>query len=238
MLFRSEEAALDRTTEQSLKSAGISYNIGDVMFKKTREKISDDVDKGVLALTVNNENKPVYKRKLGFWQSIYDTAIESVENDKEALDFQNADTKTRIKLAEEFNKKESASVKNYVGEMFGGAALPITEATVGAMSGTAIFPGVGTAAGVFGAILGMSQTAYNVGYRNSTIERYNQDVNEIIRKKGTITEKEKEDAMERASTQGVIGGLGDVTFAAGLATIPVGNYFAGRGFLKIGRAHV
>lgn len=224
--------ALDRTTENALKSKGISYTPGDVIFKKTREKIEADVDEGNLALTVDNKSNPVYKRKLGFWESIYDSVSESLRDDKESKDFLNADDKQRVKLADEYLLRESTSVRSKMGEIFGGALLPVGEAAVGGLSGTALFPGAGTAAGVFGSILGMSETAYNTGFRNSTIQAYKNEVDDIIRRRGTITEQEKVSAMQRASTQGVVGGVGGVTFAAGLSVIPVGGTYAGKGLLN------
>ena len=230
--LKKRNEALDRTTENALKSKGISYTPGDVLFKKTREKIETDVDEGNLALTVDNKNNPVYKRKLGFWESIYDSVSESLRDDKESKDFLNADDKQRVKLADEYLLRESTSVRSKMGEIFGGALLPVTEAAVGGMAGTAIFPGAGTAAGVVGSILGMSETAYNTGYRNSTIQAYKNEVDDIIRRKGTITEEEKVKAMDRASTQGVVGGLGGVAFAAGLSVIPVGGSYAGKGLLN------
>lgn len=226
------DEALDRTTENSLKTKGVSYVPGDVIFKKLREKIEKDVDEGNLALTVDNQNKPVYKRKLGFWESAIDTVNETIIDDKESKVFLNADNKERVRLADEYLNRESQSVKNKAAEILGGAILPVTEAAIGGMAGTAIFPGAGTVAGVVGSILGMSETAYNTGFKNSTIQRYKQDVDDILRRKGTITEDEKVKAMERATTQGVVGGLGGVAFAAGLSVIPVGSSFAGRGLIS------
>lgn len=221
--------AVKNTTEKNLKAQGIKYTEGDINWNYEKQKIDNLANSDELALTTDMSGNPVYKRKLGFWDSVSSTLNKTNKDELEAQSFLQADTRQKVKMADAMLGREEEAVPSFLGEVAGGAILPIMKATIGGMAGTAAAPVVGTAAGVLGSILAMSPDAYNVGYKNNAIKFYANEINEIKRKNGVVTDAEKEAAMTKATTQGVIGGATGVVEAAALVGIPAGNTIAGRG---------
>lgn len=227
-LRAAKQTALENAVKKELQSNNIAPVEGDLYWKISEDKIRKAVDEGSLVLTTNNAGEPVYKRNYGIIESFTKTLEESEKARTESEVFAKDDINGKIRFADEYLKREPEGVAKFFPEMMAGAVRPITEAVVGGMAGTAIAPGAGTAAGILGSVITMTPTAYNRGAMDRTIQMYAKDIEEIKAKKGAVTEKDKQEAMGRATTQGVYGGLAGVAEAAAL-TIPVGNPAAGKG---------
>lgn len=226
------DKALINTTKKKLENSGIKFTEGDPIWKKNQDEIRSAVGNNELALSVDSQGNPVYKRKYGFFESYWKTLQESLKDESESEKFLSADINEKIKMADETLSRDTEGVAQWFPEVMAGATIPVMQATVGGMAGTALAPGAGTAAGILGSIMAMSPSAYNKGYKNTSIQMYKKEIDDIKAKKGTVTDKDKIDAMGRATTQGVYGGIGDVAFGAGLVLIPAGNAAAGAGLRK------
>lgn len=230
------EEALVNTTKKKLDGKGVKYTDYDPLFKTELEKTRKDVQDGALVLTEDNTRKPVYKPALGFFESLGYAFKNSVDESVAAAKFDVADSRGKQKIAEEEMRKEAEAVPTGVGgkigEVLGGAAPLIAQAEVGASIGTAVAPGAGTIAGIIGSVLATLPDAFSKGRKTEAIRRYNQEVEEIKRLKGSVTQEEKDQAMNKAMSVGNVAGIAEGAVMAGLSFIAPGSRAAGRGLMN------
>ena len=229
--------ALINTTRKRLNGKGVKYEDFDPIFKKELESTRADVDSGVLVLSEDNARNPVYKQGLGFVESLGYALKQSVDESIVAARFDRADSRERQKIAEEEMKKEQelvpTGVGGKIGEILGGAAPLIAEARAGAIIGTEVAgPGYGTMAGIIGSVLATLPDAFSKGRKAEAIKRYNQEIEQIGKVKGVVTQEDKDAAMQRASAVGIVGGISEAAVVSGLSLIAPGGQAAGRGLMN------
>lgn len=227
--------ALINTTRKRLNGKGVKYEDFDPIFKKELESTKADVESGVLVLSEDASRNPVYKQGLGFIESLGYAFKQSVDESITAAKFDRADSRERQKIAEEELKKEQefipTGIGGKIGEILGSAAPLIAEARIGATIGTEIAPGYGTMAGIAGSVLATLPDAFSKGRKAEMIKRYNQEIDEIKRLRGTVTQEEKDAAMQRASSVGIVGGLAEAGVVSALSFVG-GSPAAAKGLLN------
>ncbi len=242
---QSKDLALKNTTKKNIEAKGIKYTEGDSVWKKTQEEILKAVSNEDLVLTTDKDKNPVYKRSLGMWDSIVESAKTSYNDEKDGAIFENANIQEKIKIA---NKKLSDQTESFnapspyagrVGEFLGENAIMLGQsaagAKLGAIAGAELSGGnpyaaaLGGAGGVF---LALAPSAYAKGFTAETISRYNEGLQKVKKEKGVITHQDELDQMNRAVAQGTTAGLADVANVAVLSLIP-GSAAAKKGFINV-----
>lgn len=227
--------ALINTTKKRLNGKGVKYEDFDPIFKKELENTKADVESGVLVLSEDASRNPVYKQGLGFVESLGYAFKQSIDESISAAKFDVADNRERQKIAEEELKKEQelvpTGIGGKIGEILGGAAPLIAESRIGAAIGTEIAPGYGTVAGIAGSVLATLPDAFSKGRKSEMIKRYNQEIQEIKNRKGVVTQEDKDAAMQRASSVGIVGGLAEAGVVSALSFVG-GSPAAGKGLLN------
>jgi hypothetical protein len=243
-IAKNKEIALDNNTEKVLTSSGVKFTKNDAIYKKTRDSIQTSVNDGNLVLSVDAKtNQPVYKRSLGIAQSFIQGLETSRKEIEKAEEFRKADNKKRVALAEKYmsETEEQGIPSGFLGEsaaMFGGAIPQVGRAMVGGGAVSMFAPPQAKLAIAAGSFLSMLPSAAEQSYRQSTIQAYSKGVDEIKRQKrlrgevDELTEKEKEDVIGRATTQGLVGAAAEGIVVAGLSSIPVGGVIAGKSLQK------
>lgn len=242
-IAKNKEIALDNNTEKVLTSSGVKFTKNDAIYKKTRDSILTSVNDGNLVLSVDAKtNLPVYKRSLGIAESFIQGLETSRQEINKAEEFRKADNKKRIALAEKYmtESEEQGIPSGFLGEtaaMFGGAVPQVGRAMVGGAVAS-MLPVQAKLVVAAGSFLAMLPSAAEQSYRQSTIQAYSKGIDELKRQKrlrgeiDELSEKEKEDAMGVATTQGVVGAAAEGIVVAGLSSIPVGGVIAGNSLKK------
>jgi hypothetical protein len=241
---KNKEIALKNNTNKVLTSSGVKFTEGDAIYKKTRDSIQTSVNDGNLILSVDAKtNQPVYKRSLGIAESFIQGLETSRKEIEKAEEFRKADNKKRVALAEKYmsETEEQGVPSGFLAEtasMFGGAVPQVGRAMVGGGAVSMFAPPQAKLAVAAGSFLAMLPSAAEQSYRQSTIQAYSKGIDELKRQKRLrgeveeLTEKEKEDAIGRATTQGLIGAAAEGVVVAGLSSIPVGGVIAGKSLQK------
>lgn len=243
---KNKEIALNNNTKKVLESSGVKFTEGDAIYKKTRDSILNSVNDGNLVLSVDANNQPVYKRSLGIIESFVQGLESSRQEIVKAEEFRKADNATRIKMADEFlaSQEQEGVPSGFMAEAAGflGQTTPqIARAMIGGKIGAALSAPLPAQAKVItaaGSFLAMLPSIAEQSYRQSTIQSYSKAVDEAKRQKringqsDILTEKEKEDAMAKATAQGLIGAGAEALVVGGLSAIPVGGVIAGKSLQK------